>query len=116
VPVQPVESELCPHLHVARQAGHPVPHRSAGAAADSLGPPQIGRRAFETAIAHDTTSVLVTEDELLAARRFLWERVRVLAEPGASVALAAVLAGKVEVPHGATAVVVVSGGNNPQIP
>jgi threonine dehydratase len=114
--VQPVETELCPHLHVAREAGRPVPHPSAGAAADSLGPPQIGRLAFETAAKHDTTSLLVTEGEVVAARRFLWERVRVLAEPGASVALAAVMAGKVDARHGSSVVVVVSGGNNPTIP
>jgi threonine dehydratase len=114
--VQPVETELCPHLHVAREAGHPVPHASAGAAADSLGPPQVGRLAYETAEAQGTTSLLVTEDEVLAARRFLWQRVRVLAEPGASVALASVMAGKVGAEPGATLVVVVSGGNNPAIP
>ncbi|HSE09809.1 MAG TPA: pyridoxal-phosphate dependent enzyme [Nocardioidaceae bacterium] len=116
VPVQPVETELCPHLHVAREAGAPVPHSSAGAAADSLGPPQIGQLAYETAAKHDTTSLLVTEEEAAVARRFLWERVRVLAEPGASVALAAVMAGKVDARHGSSVVVVVSGGNNPSIP
>ncbi|HEX6246361.1 MAG TPA: pyridoxal-phosphate dependent enzyme [Nocardioidaceae bacterium] len=116
LPVTPVETELCPHLHVAREAGHPVPHSSRGAAADSLGPPQIGRLAYETAAARGTTSVLVSEQETLAARRFLWQRVRVLAEPGASVAIAAVLAGKVDVEPGSTVVVVVSGGNNPAMP
>jgi threonine dehydratase len=116
VPVQPVETELCPHLHVAREAGRPVPHPSAGAAADSLGPPQIGQLAYEAAEEHGTTSLLVSEDEVVAARRFLWERVRVLAEPGASVALAAVLAGRVEAQPGSSVVVVVSGGNNPVIP
>lgn len=116
VPVTPVESELCPHLHVARGAGHPVPHASGGAAADALGPPQIGRLAFETAARRGVTSLLVTEEELLEARRFLWHRVRVLAEPGASVALAAVMARRVNVEPGATVVVVVSGGNNPVLP
>ncbi len=116
IPVVPVETELCPHLHVAREAGRPVPHPSAGAAADSLGPPQVGGIAYETAVEHGTTSLLVTEDEVVGARRFLWERVRVLAEPGASVAMAAVMAGRVEVEPGSTVVVVVSGGNNPAIP
>jgi threonine dehydratase len=115
-PVVPVETELCPHLHAAREAGGPVPHESEGAAADSLGPPQIGSLAYETAAKHDTTSLLVTEEELVTARRFLWERVRVLAEPGASVALAAVMAGRVEAHPGSSVVVVVSGGNNPTLP
>jgi threonine dehydratase len=116
LPVVPVETELCPHLHVARQAGGPVPHSSAGVAADSLGPPQIGRLAYETAAARGTTSLLVSEEEVARARRFLWERVRVLAEPGASVPLAAVMEGRVQAPHGSSVVVVVSGGNNPAVP
>lgn len=114
--VQPVETELCPHLNAAHEAGRPVPHASGGLAADSLGPPQIGRLAYETATAQGTTSLLVSEDELLAARRFLWESVRVLAEPGASVPLAAVMAGRVEAHPGSTVMVVVSGGNNPEMP
>ncbi|HET6625602.1 MAG TPA: serine/threonine dehydratase [Nocardioidaceae bacterium] len=114
--VQPVEPELCPHLHEALAAGRPVPHDSGGAAADSLGPPQIGGLAYQVACAHGSRSVLVSEEEILAARRFLWQRVRVLAEPGASVALAALLSGKVTPGPGSTVVVVVSGGNNPALP
>jgi threonine dehydratase len=116
VDVQPVEPELCPHLAEALRAGEPVVHSAAGAAADSLGPARIGRIGFETARRLGTPSALVDEAALLAARRFLWERVRVLAEPGASVALAALVSGRVEVSAGATVVVVVSGGNNPQLP
>jgi threonine dehydratase len=116
VPVQPVETELCPHLHVALEAGRPVPHPSAGAAADSLGPPQIGQLALATALEHGASPLLVTEEEMTAARRFLWERVRVLAEPGAAVALASVMSGRVSAEPGSTLVVVVSGGNNPEIP
>jgi len=114
--VQPVEPELCPHMHAAMAAGKPVPHTSGGAAADSLGPPKIGRLAFETALARSTNSVLVTEEALMAARKFLWQRVRLLAEPGASVALAALMSGRVRPRPGSTVVVVVSGGNNPSIP
>ncbi len=116
VRVQPVEPELCPHLDVALRAGGPVDHGVGGVAADSLGPPRIGRIAFETARALGAGSLLVDEDGIVAARRFLWQRLRVLAEPGASVALAALLGGRVDVPPGSTVVVVVSGGNNPQLP
>jgi threonine dehydratase len=114
--VQPVETELCPHLHEAVAAGGPVLHPSAGAAADSLGPPQIGRFGYETAVAHGTSSVLVSEEALATARKFLWQRLRVLAEPGASVALASLMSGQVRPAAGSTVVVVVSGGNNPTIP
>ncbi len=60
--------------------------------------------------------VLVTEADITAARRLLWSQVRVLAEPGACVALAAVVTGQVSVPAGETIVVVVSGGNNETLP
>jgi threonine dehydratase len=116
VPVQPVEPELCAHLAGALEAGTPVDLPSGGAAADSLGPPRIGTLAFETAIAHGTRPVLVTEELIAAARRFLWQRVRVLAEPGACVGLAAVLAGRIDVRPGGRTVVVVSGGNNATLP
>ena len=60
--------------------------------------------------------MLVTEDAIVAARRFLWQRLRVLAEPAASVPLAAVMTGVVPVEAGMVVALVVSGGNNPVIP
>jgi threonine dehydratase len=60
--------------------------------------------------------VLVEDDAILAARRFLWSRLRILAEPGACVALAAVLTGSLDVGGGQTVAVVVSGGNDDSLP
>ncbi len=116
VSVQPVEPELCPHLHDAMAAGSPVDRPSSGVAADALGPPRIGSSAFATATALGATPVLVPEEAIVAARRFLWGRLRVLAEPAACVPLAAVMTGLVPVPIGTTVALVVSGGNNPTIP
>lgn len=116
VDVQPVEPELCPHLHDAVAAGGPVDRVAAGVAADALGPLSIGRHAFETARALGAVPLLVGEDAIVEARRFLWERVRVLAEPAASVPLAALMSGVVPVEAGSTVALVVSGGNNPSIP
>ena len=59
LPVQPVEPELCPHLHDALAAGEPVARPSSGVAADALGPPRIGEHAFAVATAQDATSLLV---------------------------------------------------------
>lgn len=114
--VEPVEPELCPHLHDAVVAGEPVDRVAAGVAADALGPLSIGRHAFETARSLGAVPRLVSEDAIVEARRFLWERVRVLAEPAASVPLAAVMSGVVPVEAGDTVALVVSGGNNPIIP
>ena len=60
--------------------------------------------------------MLVDGDAVVEARRFLWQRVRVLAEPAAVVAMAGVLTGRVDVRPGSTVVVVVSGGNNATMP
>lgn len=116
VDVQPVEPELCPHLHDAIEAGAPVDRVAAGVAADALGPLSIGRHAFETARTQAAVPLLVTEGSIVEARRFLWERLRVLAEPAASVPLAAVMSGVVPVQTGTAVALVVSGGNNPTIP
>ncbi|MGN6578236.1 MAG: serine/threonine dehydratase [Nocardioides sp.] len=114
--VQPVEPELCPHLHDALAAGEPVDRVAAGVAADALGPLSIGRIAFDTARAQGAESLLVADEAIVAARQFLWQRLRVLAEPAACVPLAAVMTGAVPVRDGETVALVVSGGNNPAIP
>ena len=89
---------------------------STGVAADALGPPRIGEHAFAVASAHGVSVPLVPDDAILAARSWLWHRVRVLAEPAAAVPLAAVMTGLVPVEAGETVVLVVSGGNNATLP
>jgi threonine dehydratase len=54
--------------------------------------------------------VTVSDDEIVAAMRFLFERVKTVAEPSGACALAALLAGKVEA-AGARVGVTISGGN-----
>ena len=55
-------------------------------------------------------AAVVTEAEVLLAMRFAFEHLKLVVEPGGAVALAAVLAGKVEA-RGRTVGVVLSGGN-----
>ena len=55
-------------------------------------------------------AAVVTEAEVLRAMRFAFEHLKLVVEPGGAVALAAVLAGKVEA-RGRTVGVVLSGGN-----
>ena len=54
-------------------------------------------------------AVAVSEDEVREAMRFAWREHQLTVEPGGAVALAALLAGKVEIVGGTVAVV--SGGN-----
>jgi len=51
----------------------------------------------------------VSEEEVAEAMRFAFRALRIVAEPGGAVALAALIAGKVDAPDGS--VIVVSGGN-----
>ena len=51
----------------------------------------------------------VSDDEVADAIRFAWSRHQLVVEPGGAVALAAVLAGRIDAPDGA--VIVLSGGN-----
>ena len=87
-----------------------------GIAADALGAARIGEHAFRVASELHARPAIVTDDAILEARRWLWERCRVLAEPGAVAPLAALMTGAVPVHPGDTVVAVVSGGNNPAIP
>jgi threonine dehydratase len=55
--------------------------------------------------------VLVTEAEIEEAFRFLYERAKLACEPAGATAVAALLARKIELDPGETAVAIVSGGN-----
>lgn len=116
MPVVPVEPERCPSLAASLEAGGRVDVEVSGVAADSLGAGRVGERAFAVARALDASPLRVSDDQILAARRLLWEECRVLAEPGGVTALAALVAGKVDVRDGETVVVVISGANHPTIP
>ncbi|MFP3914722.1 MAG: serine/threonine dehydratase [Actinomycetota bacterium] len=98
-------------LHAAREAGHPVPVQVGGVAADSLGARQVGELGFEAARRWVDESVLVDDDDVVAAQHWLWSRCRLVAEPGGATALAAFLAGAFPVPSGGKTCIVVSGAN-----
>jgi threonine dehydratase len=88
-----VEPELCPTLHRALQAGHPVDTESGGIAADSLAPKSVGQLMFPIAQKWVERVVLVPDEAITAAQRALWSVARVVAEPGGAAALAALLSG-----------------------
>ena len=111
VKVVSVEPSACPALHDALAAGHPVPSPVGGIAADSLGARQVGEKMFPIAAAHVSVAVLVTDDAIREAQRLLWDRLRLVAEPGGATALAALLSGAWTPPAGARVGVLVCGSN-----
>jgi threonine dehydratase len=105
-----VEPELSTALHDALAAGHSVPV-TPQSAADALSAPFAGANAVEIGMRLGLESVLVSEDELFAAFRWVYGRTKLAAELGAVAGVAALLAEKVRVEPGQTVVAVVSGGN-----
>ena len=91
--VIPVEPETSQALHAAIAAGEPV-RVEPTSIADGLNVPVIGRPALEDC--RDLDTVLVTEEEIEHAFRFLYERAKLACEPSGAVATAAILAGKVD--------------------
>jgi len=106
-----VEPEGCPALHAALRAGQPVDAPVGGVAADSLGARQVGARMFPIAQRFVSSAVLVPDAAILAAQRLLWDRFRLVAEPGGATALAALVSDRFQPPAGAHVGVVVCGAN-----
>jgi threonine dehydratase len=106
-----VEPEGCPGLHDALRAGHPVDAPVSGVAADSLGARQVGELMFPVAARYVTQTVLVPDRAIVAAQRLLWDRFRLIAEPGGATATAALLSGRFRPPTGARVGILVCGAN-----
>jgi threonine dehydratase len=105
-----VEPEGSDALRRALEAGHPVPV-TPQTAADALTGPFAGEHCLEICRELGVESVLVGEDDLVDAFRWLYARTKLACELGAAAGTAALLSGKVTVDAGETVVSVVSGGN-----
>ena len=76
---------------------------------DALQTKLVSPLTFGALSAAGARGLAVSEDEVEAAMVFAFRNLRIVAEPGGAVALAALISGKVDAPEGS--VVVVSGGN-----
>ncbi len=79
--------------------------------ADGLATRKTDPEVFEIINELADDLVTVSDEEMLQAIRFLLERAKLLAEPAGAAAVAALLAGKLDLSPGFTTVAVVSGGN-----
>ena len=106
-----VEPITAPTLSMALEAGHPVDAPAGGIAADSLAPRQVGELMFPIARAFVDRVVLVEDAEIARAQRILWDRARVVAEPGGAAAFAALTSGAYRPEADERVAVIVCGGN-----
>ncbi|SDP02953.1 threonine dehydratase [Actinopolyspora xinjiangensis] len=106
-----VEPTGVPTLHTALAEGGPTDVAVSGVAKDSLGATRIGEIAHEVAGRTGARSVLVDDEHILAARRRLWQRYRIVVEHGTAAALAALLAGEYQPERGERLAVVLCGAN-----
>lgn len=111
VKVIAVEPEEAPTLQYALKAGQPVDAPAGGIAADSLAPRQVGQQMFPIAQKYVHSALLVSDEEIVAAQKKLWETTRIVAEPGGATAFAALLSGRYKPEPGERVGVVVCGGN-----
>jgi threonine dehydratase len=94
IKVVSVEPELAPTLYDALRAGEPVDAPTGGVAADSLAPRRVGDIMFGIAQYTIKDAVLVPDEAIKQAQALLWDRLRIVAEPGGAAALAALLSGR----------------------
>lgn len=106
-----VEPSACPTLHAALEAGEPVDVSLGGVAADSLAARRVGRIAFAAASRWLEASILVGDQDIVATQRLLWDRLRIVAEPGGATALAALLGGAYRPVEGERVCALVCGAN-----
>ncbi len=107
-----VEPMLAPTVRRAIEEGGPVDVEVAGLAADSLGARRCGDLAYEILSTMGVDSVLVGEQELIEARRCLWDEFRLVGEYGGVAALAAYLAGNIDLPDTTRVGIIFCGANS----
>ena len=89
-----LEPELAPSLFNARRAGQPVDVQVGGIAADSLGAKRIGALGWAATQAHVRDALLLTDDSIRSAQRWLWKEFKLAVEPAAALPLAALQSGR----------------------
>jgi len=106
-----VEPEMAPTLFMALQAGEPVDAPAGGIAADSLAPKRVGSLMFPIAQEFVERVVLVEDDQIKAAQLALWDKLRIVSEPGGAAAFAALLSGRYQPAPDERVGILLCGGN-----
>jgi threonine dehydratase len=106
-----VEPAGAPTLTAALEAGLPVDAPTGSIAADSLAPRRVGELVFPIVRKFVERVVLVEDDDIRGAQQILWDKFRIVAEPGGATAFAALTSGAYRPAPGEHVGVVISGAN-----
>jgi threonine dehydratase len=106
-----VEPVGAPTLTEALRAGGPTDAPVGSVAIDSLAPRRVGVHPYRVVARLGARTVLVDDAAILATQRLLWDRLRLVLEPGGCAALGALVAGAYEPAPREAVAVVLSGAN-----
>jgi threonine dehydratase len=106
-----VEPAGAPTLTRARASGGPADAPTGSIAADALAPRRVGDLVFPLTEAYVSDVVLVDDEAIRGAQQALWRAARLVAEPAAATATAALASGAYRPAPGERVAVVVSGAN-----
>jgi threonine dehydratase len=105
-----VETEAANHAYLSLKEDQRVQIPPPDTLADGIRTAQLGTLTWPVVRASVAEVVLVSEEEIKEAMRFLLLRMKLVVEPTGAVAAAAALSGKLK-PYGSRAGVILSGGN-----
>ena len=108
-----VEPKTCNALHAALNAREPVTIKPSGLAADSLGASSAGTLMFPIAQKYVSKVVLIDDEDIKTAQRYLWATSQIITEPGGAAAFAALLSGAYVPQANERVGVIVCGANTP---
>jgi threonine dehydratase len=106
-----LEPEGAPTLFRAREAGQPVDVAVGGVAADSLGARRIGAIAWPVTQQHVKDALLLPDDAIMAAQKWLWKEMKLAVEPAAALGLAALQTGAYQPRADETVALILCGAN-----
>ena len=106
-----LEPELAPTLFAARTSGTPVDVAVSGIAADSLGARRIGQIAWSITQMHVAEALLLNDEAIREAQRWMWKELKLAVEPAAALPLAALRSGAVRPRVGERVCLIVCGAN-----
>jgi threonine dehydratase len=109
--VMGVEPEDAPTLTEALRAGGPTDAPVGSVALDSLAPRRVGHHTYQVAARLGNGTVLVDDATITVTQQLLWDRLRLVLEPGGCAALGALVSGRYEPGPDETVAVVLSGAN-----